>query len=77
MMGRRRNIEQKEERDLNEKIDTLAVVLKMKSGKIYQVALDKNKIDKVRYFLSLLFDDGVVRVLDNELSGLKLLDKKK
>jgi hypothetical protein len=76
-MGRRRNIEQKEERDLNEKIDTLAVVLKMKSGKIYQVALDKNKIDKVRYFLSLLFDDGVVRVLDNELSGLKLLDKKK
>ena len=76
-MGRRKSIKQKEKRDLNEKIDTLAVVLKMKSGKIYQAALDKNKIDKVRYFLSLLFDDGVVCVLDNELSGLKLLDKKK
>ena len=59
------------------KIKSLAVIVTTDENKAYQVALTNDKIDALISDLrNLYFSDGVIKILDNELSGLEIVTRK-
>jgi hypothetical protein len=52
--------------------DKLAVLIKTKTGQIYQVALNQEMSDVLFMELSMFFDDGVVKICENEIKGIDI-----
>ena len=59
------------------KIKNLAVIVTTDEDKAYQVALTDEKIESLISDLrNLYFSDGVIKIIDNELSGLEIVTRK-
>jgi len=59
------------------KIKNLAVIVTSYEDKAYQVALTDEKIESLISDLrNLYFSDGVIKIIDNELSGLEIVTRK-
>lgn len=52
--------------------ETLAVIIKTKSGKYFQVALTKEMADSLFYDLKNYFKKDIIQVLPDEISGIEL-----
>jgi len=52
--------------------DKLAVIIKTKEGKIYQVALDQEMCDALYSELKDFFEGGKVKILPNEITTIDL-----
>lgn len=52
--------------------DKLAVVIKTKGDKIYQVALNQEMADLLYSELRDYYPDGKIKILENEIKGITL-----
>ena len=53
-------------------LDTLAVIVKTKDDKLFQVALTEEMIDCLRIDLKNYFTDGIIKVLPDEIKGIEI-----
>ena len=52
--------------------EKLAVIVKTKEGKIFQVALNKEMADALLVELKMFFKDGIVKILPSEIHGITI-----
>lgn len=52
--------------------ETLAVIVKTKDGKLFQVALTDEMIDCLYIDLKNYFDGGIIKVLPDEIKGIEI-----
>lgn len=57
--------------------ETMAVIVKTKDNKYFQVALTDEMIECLRIDLKNYFDKGIIKVLPDEIKGMEIISKQK
>jgi hypothetical protein len=57
--------------------ETLAVIIKTQDNKYFQVALTDEMIECLRIYLKNYFDNGIIKVLPDEIIGMEIISKQK